>query len=53
LEEVLWFYGNEYNYQGCVDPDYQWTGQVKEYPSDVVEDEGAKAREVLQKESNQ
>ncbi|MHA2220374.1 MAG: hypothetical protein ACXACY_31235 [Candidatus Hodarchaeales archaeon] len=49
LLEALEFYADERNHEGDVDPDYQWTGQPKYYPSEVSADEGAIARAAIRK----
>ena len=47
LVEALEFYADEDKYTGWTDPDYQWTGQFKDYPSPIEGDMGEIARQAL------
>ena len=47
LVAALEFYANEDNYTGWTDPDYQWTGESKDYDSSIEGDMGEIARQAL------
>ena len=47
MREALEFYANEDNYTGWTDPDYQWTGESKDYDSNIEGDMGEIARQAL------
>ena len=49
LLDALQFYADESNYTGWTDPDYQWTGESKDYPSSIEGDMGEIARQAIAK----
>ncbi len=47
LLAALKFYAEESNYTGWTDPDYQWTGESKDYDSSIESDMGEIARQAI------